>query len=205
MEKKLVESTRILLNYNMGDRKVLEQILRAATRGELISNHERDYVDSLISEYKGSHPDKKAATENNAGASSYVVEKPPASPKFGGRSLLFVVVGAAAAIAIIAVLALTTATTVSPPQYLVTQDSSSYKSGDFISISGLVDPDVTTVHISILDSGGAIAWTEQTQVRSNGSFSALVLAGYGDWKEGEYTLEADTGSDVYVSGFSYTP
>lgn len=198
VDSKLASDARTLLGLGVGDRHVLEQILRAATNNELVSNHERDYVASLLK----THPAPDAAQQN-----SYVVEKPSAARPASRTMIIIaaVVVAVAATAAVIYYMSSDMMSgTEEPSDYMVMQDASIYGPGDFVAISGRVDAQVRSVEVSILDPGMSVVWSDDAVVSTDGSFSALVLAGTGDWPDGMYTLRATHDDEVYDSVFEYS-
>ena len=52
MPDDLLDNVKELLNKELGDKKILEQIRRAAENNEAISNYERNYVAKLIQEIR---------------------------------------------------------------------------------------------------------------------------------------------------------
>ena len=215
MSDKFEEDVRALLDSGVGDRRILEQILRAAINGELLSNQERNYVRSLAEE----HLNKKPAVETVHDAATYVVEsepKPKPKPESAGprnnRTLIIAVAAAAVALAITAAASTMfvgdsePAIVVDPvPDSFVTQDSDAYGTGDFIVIEGSSDyPPGDTVRLHILDSAGRQIWSEEVTVKPDGSYSTLVLAGGDGWTPGTHTIEAIHGADEYRSEYSFT-
>ena len=217
MADKFEEDVRTLLDSGVGDRRILEQILRAAANGELLSNQERSYVRSLAEE----HLNKAPAVEAVPDAATYVVEsepkpKPKPKPESAGprsnRTLIIVVAAAAVALAITAAASTMfmgdsgPTVTVDPvPDNFVTQDSDAYGTGDFIVIEGSSDyPPGDTMQLHILDSAGRQIWSEEVTVKTDGSYSTLVLAGGDGWTPGTHTIEAVHGADEYRSEYSFT-
>ena len=52
MAEDILDNVKELLNKEIGDKKVLEQIKRAAENNEAISNYERNYVSKLIEDLR---------------------------------------------------------------------------------------------------------------------------------------------------------
>lgn len=213
MDGKFEEDIRTLLDSGVGDKRILEQILRAVLNGELLSNQERNYVRSLTEE----HLNKEPAVETVPDAATYVVEsKPKPKPESAGprnnRTLIIAVAAAAVALAITAAASTMfvgdsgPAVVVEPiPDSFVTQDSDAYETGDFIVIEGSSDyPPGDTVRLHILDSAGRQIWSEEVTVKTDGSYSTLVLAGGEGWTSGMHTIEAVHGADEYRSEYSFT-
>ena len=84
----------------------------------------------------------------------------------------------------------------SPPYITVITDESSYGKADIISISGESNPIIDgNVRISVENTDGKVIWAENVNVKENGEFSTLLIAGGEGWvKSGKYTLivEHDT-------------
>ena len=215
MADKLEEDVRALLDSGVGDKRVLEQILRAVVNGELLSNQERNYVRSLTEE----HLNKEPAVEAVPDAAAYVVEskskpKPESAGPRNNRTLIIAVAAAAVALAVTAAASTMFMGDSEPavivvddpvPDSAVTQDSEAYRTGDFIVIEGFSDyPPGDMVRLHILDSAGRQIWSEEVTVKADGSYSTLVLAGGDGWTPGIHTIEAVHGDDEYRSEYSFT-
>jgi hypothetical protein len=79
-----------------------------------------------------------------------------------------------------------------PPYITLFSDEKSYKKADLISISGKSNPIIAgKIRIVIEKSAGNIIWAENVQVKDNGEFSTLLIAGGEGWKDsGQYTIIA---------------
>lgn len=208
MADSLEEDIRALLDSGTGDQRILKQILRAAANGELISNRERSYVQSLVEKHSETAPDAEPA---KAAQQPYVVESKP-KPDRPRNSRPMVVAGAAAAVAVAIAVAAFTAfpagpgTLVDPePEYFVGQDSDAYGTGDFVLVEGLSDRSPgEVVRLQILDSKGRQLWSEDVAIRADGSYSALVLAGGDGWTSGTHVIVAAHGDGEYRSEYEFT-
>lgn len=86
----------------------------------------------------------------------------------------------------------------------IKSDLKSYGAKDLISISGISESS-GTASLSIENQDGELVWTEQVSIKSNGSYSTLVIAGGPGWeKPGTYSLIVDNGKETKTSTFSFT-
>ena len=204
-DESLAKDAQTLLGLGVGDKRILEQIHRAAVNGELISNHERAYVDSLLEKHAGPGP------AGDAPAPRKVRERPPPAPTAApARSSKTIVIAAGAAVAAIAVAAalLTlpggTAVDMEPePVLTVGVDLEEYGAGDFILVEGLSDgSDGGAVDVHIMGPSGQV-WRESVLPDADGSFHTIALAGSGGWSAGTYTVRAVHGDQTYESAFDF--
>ena len=74
----------------------------------------------------------------------------------------------------------------------IQMDDSSYQIAEIISISGNIKNTTDgAVEISIINSNGYKIWNEFVNIKTNGEFSTLSIAGGNGWENnGEYTLKA---------------
>jgi hypothetical protein len=71
-------------------------------------------------------------------------------------------------------------------------DESSYEAKDIISISGQVSDSSGTVRLSIQNENGKLIWEENLEIKKNGDFSTLVIAGGAGWENsGMYVLRGE--------------
>lgn len=77
--------------------------------------------------------------------------------------------------------------------FLIKTDEVSYTKSDIISISGKISSPLTdSVRVSIENEQDKLIWAENLDVKNNGEFSTLTLAGGVGWeKSGKYTLIAE--------------
>ena len=81
---------------------------------------------------------------------------------------------------------------VSLPGFSLEIDESSYETGDIISISGQVSSSSGTVRLSIQNEDGKTIWEENLDIKKNGEFSTLLIAGDSGWENsGKYILRGD--------------
>jgi hypothetical protein len=80
-----------------------------------------------------------------------------------------------------------------PIPFTLTTDESSYEASDIISISGkITSPQSKTVRVSIENDQGKLIWAENLDLKNNGEFSTLALAGGTGWENsGKYILIAE--------------
>ena len=80
-----------------------------------------------------------------------------------------------------------------PPYIFLETDESSYNLADIISISGESNPIIQgEIRMSITNPSGKLIWAENVQVKNDGKFSTLVIAGGQGWENsGKYTLKAE--------------
>lgn len=207
MADSLEDDIRTLLDSGTGDQRILKQILRAAANGELISNRERNYVQSLVEKRAETAP---AAGPVEAAQQPYVVESKP-KPDRPRSNKPMVVAGAAAAVAVAIAVAAFAAFPAGPgavvdpePEYFVGQDSDAYGTGDFVLVEGLSDRSPgEAVRLQILDSEGRQIWSEDVAIRADGSYSALVLAGGDGWTSGTHVIVAAHGDGEYRSEYEF--
>jgi len=83
--------------------------------------------------------------------------------------------------------------TESPLPLTLESDESSYDTSDIISISGkITSPLSESVRISIENEQGKLIWAENLDLKNDGGFSTLALAGGLGWENsGEYNLIAE--------------
>lgn len=208
VDSDLAEAAEMLLGLDVGDRHILEQIHRAATNGEMISNHERAYVDSLLEKH-ASAPAGKAQTaaprsvpETPTGA-----ETPDPTPSRSSSKTLAMAGGAAVAavaVAVVLLVSLGSPGEVEPvPVLTVGVDSAGYAAGDFVLIEGLSEgAGDGAVDVSITGPSGQV-WHENVLPNTDGSFSTIALAGSEGWSAGSYTVRAVHGDLVHESAFSF--
>ena len=208
-DESLAKDAQTLLGLGVGDKRILEQIHRAAVNGELISNHERAYVDSLLEKHAGPGPAGDAPAPRKAR------ERPPpaptAAPARSSSKTIAIAAGAAvAAIAVaVALLALpggpggAAVDTEPEPVLTVGVDLDEYGAGDFILVEGLSDGSGGgAVDVHIVGPSGQV-WRESILPDADGSFHTIALAGSGGWSSGTYTVRAVHGDQAYESAFDF--
>ena len=91
-----------------------------------------------------------------------------------------------------------------PVSLSVETDLSSYSTKDLISISGISE-DSNTVDLLIENSNKELVWREQLSVKSDGTFSTLVIAGGPNWNiSGVFTISVEDGKEIKTNTFSFT-
>jgi len=170
MSDPILDDVQALLNKEFGDKRILEQILRAAQNDEVISNFERNYVRKLAEKHLGKKPlvEKKSSEEPKQISPEVLVPQPspvkkpqtvqtwaePAKITKSNLKNTKIMLGiglASLAIIIIAGASLSGVSDISsniePGQtpstsesFSIQTDISSYKKGDIISISGNSNP-----------------------------------------------------------------
>ncbi len=224
MPDEILDNVKELLNKEIGDKKVLGQIKRAAENNEAISNYERNYVRKLIDDLRKppepeieitleqpteiSQPQEQVATvAPQLQTSTIIIHKPRDK-----TNIKVLIGGAAIAVAIIAAVVLgTNGIDVGPSgstimsSGLLDLDQSSYDGGDIISISGKSKTSLgNTISLSIENAGGELIWAEDIKIKDSGEYSTLAIAGGPGWENsGTYTLKMEHGSEEKQITFSF--
>jgi len=224
MPDEILDNVKELLNKEIGDKKVLGQIKRAAENNEAISNYERNYVRKLIDDLRKppepeieitleqpteiSQPQEQVATvAPQLQTSTIIIHKPRDK-----TNIKVLIGGAAIAVAIIAAVILgTNGIDVGPSgstimsSGLLDLDQSSYDGGDIISISGKSKTSLgNTINLSIENVGGELIWAEDIKIKDSGEYSTLAIAGGPGWENsGTYTLKMEHGSEEKQITFSF--
>jgi len=224
----LVDDIKELLDKERGDKRILEQILRACENNEVVSNFERNYVKKLSEKHLGKKPElekKPPIPDVNLLEEKPISEEKPllqeskpiktTKPK---NQVMFVGIGVAVlAIIIIAVAfselpSTTTEVDTKPTEsniptgpITLKTDLSSYSRGDIISISGKSDSSFgDQISLSIKNQDNQLSWSENVNVKSDGRFSTLLIAGGEGWEDsGTFTLEAIHGTESETITFSF--
>lgn len=201
MANTLADTVKALLLKGAGDRRLLEQILRAAARHEAISRNEREYVEQLRRE----HLDPVPARPKSAQAPPAQQLAPPEELPRKRRSRKKYLILAAVAVAVLAAgasVALGGITILQPLS--VTLDSSAYARGDIIAISGDSTAGTGPVNVYISDASGRVLWSEEATLEPDGSFSTLALSGGAGWGgPGTYSVVAAHGGLVQSTEFEF--
>lgn len=228
MPDPILDDVQALLDKEFGDKRILEQILRAAKNDEVISNFERNYVRKLAEKHLGKKPvvEKKATEIPKEIVPDFVpvstpepqtIQKwspPPKTKKSSNNNKIILGFGVAViAIIIIVAASLNITSNISPStgidqtsgvqqQFSVKTDLPSYNKGDIIVISGNSKASINEVAISILNSKNEVVWYETVNVKANGQFSTLTFAGGTGWENsGTFTLIAESNSERSQSTF----
>ena len=78
-------------------------------------------------------------------------------------------------------------------EFSLETDESSYETADIISISGQISSSSSgTVRLSIENENSKVVWAENLNIKNDGNFSTLLIAGGIGWENsGKYTLNAE--------------
>ena len=78
-------------------------------------------------------------------------------------------------------------------EFSLETDESSYETSDIISISGQISSSSSgTVRLSIENENSKLIWAENLNIKNDGNFSTLLIAGGTGWENsGKYTLNAE--------------
>lgn len=232
MEDRTPDYVKELLEKELGDERILSQILRALENGEVINNFEINYVTGLAERHLGKkRPRPPAAAPAAAPAPQQPAAGPKAAPqpvpvrrpaaslaslqkkpaKKRKRRLGFlknkkVLLGAAGLAVLVAIAGIAgnaaPAPPPPPPELTVDTDLTSYSTGDFVTITGTSDADA--VLIKIANTAGESVWTERVST-SDGSYSTLMIAGGLGWEDsGTYLLGVEDGSDTTSATFLFS-
>jgi hypothetical protein len=224
MSDMLLDDVNSLLDGDFGDDRILKQIARACKNNEVISNYERNYVQKLAEQHLGKKPIttiKKSTTVTTEIPKIEIPKPEPIisttssqftqNPKNSKNSKLFLGFGGVALIAIVAAALLlsnidsstSNSVTEIKVQLSIQTDLSSYAYKDLISINGMSE-NSNVVNLSIKNQDDKLVWAEQVSVKNSGIYSTLAIAGGDGWENsGTYTLEADNGSEIKSTNFSF--
>ena len=203
-----------LIRLDRGDTKRLRNIRDVIKHDNFITSVDKKYVESLISAYlrnqslDGSEVNIKSRTvvELKDNVKPTGRETTSSSSLFSGSNnkKLGILAGVAAAIALVIVVGfsastdqidITTVSDIIPSstqQITINVDESSYKRADIISVSGSIkSADGESVVLSIENTSGDKIWREYIDIKNNGQFSTLIIAGGFGWDDsGTYVLKA---------------
>ena len=206
MEDDLEENARMLLGLGLGDKRILEQILRASTHGEVISNHERHYIKTLMEKHAGSVPPKPAPKPKSTATKPK--DTKPQTKKSQTPLIVAASAGVGAVVVIAAVLFMMMPTSPVEPVpteagYMnISQDA--YNHGDFMLVTGMSDYAAgETIRINILDKNNNDIWSERVTLKPDGSYSTIILVGQDGWVAGEHTVQAIHGDIEYTLDFTF--
>ena len=205
-----------LIRYRHGDVKKLREIRDTVRHDNFITTDNKNYVESLITMYLKNQPFDKSLSSQRSVTKIKLQSKPTTSSSdsksnvavsFSPNKKLGVLAGVVAAIAIIVIVGFSatnqtdiidsTLSSISEP-LLVNVDQTTYQRADIISISGNSKSASTqSVELSIENTNGVKIWNENINLKNDGKFSTLVIAGGGGWEnDGTYTLKAEQGDLV---------
>jgi hypothetical protein len=202
-----------LIRYRHGDVKKLREIRDTVRHDNFITTDNKNYVESLITMYLKNQPFDKSLSSQRPVTKIKLQSKPTTSSSdsksnvavsFSPNKKIGVLAGVVAAIAIIVIVGFSatnqtdiidsTLSSISEP-LLVNVDQTTYQRADIISISGNSKSASTqSVELSIENTNGVKIWNENINLKNDGKFSTLVIAGGGGWEnDGTYTLKAEQG------------
>jgi hypothetical protein len=227
----LLDDVKALLDKDFGDDRILKQICRACEHNEVISNYERNYVRELAEKYLGKKPEfvQTPAVKSLPAVSDHITTEiqpvqqfqtlQTTSPKISysksKNTKMMLGIGGIVLVIILAIAVSFSGVADNPtkidaqttPQIIalsIQTDLTSYAQKDLISISGFSDT-TGTVNLSIENQSGELVWTEQVNLKSNGQFSTLTIAGGPGWeRSGTYTMTVDNGVEIKSGTFSFT-
>ncbi len=199
-----------LIRHHHGDVKKLREIRDTVRHDNFITTDNKNYVESLITMYLKNQPFDKSLSSQRPVTKIKLQSKPTTSSSdsksnvavsFSPNKKLGVLAGVVAAIAIIVIVGFTainqtdiidsTVSSITEP-LLVNVDQATYQRADIISISGNSKSASThSVELSIENTNGVKIWNENINLKNDGKFSTLVIAGGGGWEnDGTYILKA---------------
>jgi len=202
-----------LIRHHHGDIKKLREIRDTIRHDNFITTEDKNYVESLITMHLKNQPLDKSLSRKQPDTKIKLQPKPTLSSpdlknnftfSFSPNKKLGVLAGVVAAIAIIVIVGFSatnqtdiidsTLSSISEP-LLVNVDQTTYQRADIISISGNSKSASTqSVELSIENTNGVKIWNENINLKNDGKFSTLVIAGGGGWEnDGTYTLKAEQG------------
>ena len=200
-----------LIRLHHGDGKRLRNIRDTIRHDNFITTEDKKYVESLISTHlKSTITDELQSIPKPSVESKQKLTTEALGTKTSPSSIINtkkIAIPAGIAIAVIAVIAVigisssninnveeqtTLVESVSTSALSIQMDDSSYQIAEIISISGNIKNTTDgTVELSIINSNGYKIWNEFVNIKNNGKFSTLSIAGGNGWENnGEYILKA---------------
>ena len=234
MSDPILDDVQALLDKEFGDKRILEQILRAAQNNEVISNFERNYVRKLAEKHLGRKPlvEKILPEISKPIVPDVVIPSPitnnqtvqmfstPLKDTKSNSKNTKIILGVGIAVLVIVIIAgvslsgiTDVSSTINPNQipstsksFSIQTDLPSYQKGDIISISGNSNLSLgNQIYLSIENSDDGLIWSEQVNVKSDGQFSTLTFAGGFGWdKSGIFTIKAESDSEQTTNTFSFS-
>lgn len=204
-----------LIKSDRGDVKRLRNIRDVIKHDNFITSIDKKYVESLISTYlknqslEGVEVNTKSRTvvepkEDVIQTHRETVSSTSSLLSGSNNKKFGILAGIAAAIALVVVVGFSVSTgqtdmitasdiiSSSTQKIIISVDESSYKNSDIISISGSLKSAVgESIELSIENTGGDKIWKEYINIKNDGKFSTLVIAGGFGWDDsGTYVLKA---------------
>jgi len=200
-----------LIRHHHGDVKKLREVRDTIRHDNFITTEDKNYVESLITMHLKNQPLDKSLSRKQPDTKIKLQPKPTLSSpdlknnftfSFSSNKKLGILGGVSAAIAIIVIVGFTaintpidsTVSSTASNPLLVNIDQTTYQRADIISISGDTNSYTKSVELSIENTNGVKIWNENINLKNDGKFSTLVIAGGGGWEnDGTYTLKAEQG------------
>ena len=200
-----------LIRLRYGDGKRLRNIRDTIRHDNFITTEDKKYVESLISTHlKSTITDEQQSIPKPSVESKQKLTTEALGTKTSPSGIINtkkIAIPAGIVIAVIAVIAVigisssninnveeqtTLVESVSASALSIQMDDSSYQIAEIISISGNIKNTTDgAVEISIINSNGYKIWNEFVNIKNNGKFSTLSIAGGNGWENnGEYILKA---------------
>ena len=200
-----------LIRLRYGDGKKLRNIRDTIRHDNFITTEDKKYVESLISTHlKSTITDELQSIPKPSVESKQKLTTEALGTKTSPSGIINtkkIAIPAGIVIAVIAVIAVigisssninnveeqtTLVESVSASALSIQMDDSSYQIAEIISISGNIKNTTDgAVEISIINSNGYKIWNEFVNIKNNGKFSTLSIAGGNGWENnGEYILKA---------------
>jgi len=200
-----------LIRLRYGDGKRLRNIRDTIRHDNFITTEDKKYVESLISTHlKSTITDELQSIPKPSVESKQKLTTEALGTKTSPSGIINtkkIAIPAGIVIAVIAVIAVigisssninnveeqtTLVESVSASALSIQMDDSSYQIAEIISISGNIKNTTDgAVEISIINSNGYKIWNEFVNIKNNGKFSTLSIAGGNGWENnGEYILKA---------------
>ncbi len=221
MPDTILDDVNALLLMEKGDRRILEQIKRAAEHNEVISVYERNYVAKLKGEFIEKKPrpvpkpPRALGPPKPAPKQAFTPRLQPEPQRRKSQNRTKIIIGAGGAAALIAIVAIGVSMSGLEPGGktiggsihgdLLSLDEGSYALGDIISISGMSDSSLGgQAVLSIENSTSDLVWTESVSLKPDGAFSTLAIAGGAGWGDpGTYTLVIEHGDQTESLAFTF--
>ena len=200
-----------LIRLRYGDGKRLRNIRDTIRHDNFITTEDKKYVETLISTHlKSTITDELQSIPKPSVESKQKLTTEALGTKTSPSGIINtkkIAIPAGIVIAVIAVIAVigisssninnveeqtTLVESVSASALSIQMDDSSYQIAEIISISGNIKNTTDgAVEISIINSNGYKIWNEFVNIKNNGEFSTLSIAGGNGWENnGEYILKA---------------
>lgn len=224
-----------LLKANHGDAQRLAKIKADFESKKLVTIEDRRYVEGLVSRYLQSPPKPETERIVKIPEKKIVPPPPPPQPaqsnpfelkyqqkpkeekpipKIGGdktklRNIVIAVCSVVFAVLAISFVAMNQDALTQPESTQTTEslelDTTSYARGDIISISGKTKTPTSIVRLAITNSANQEIWSETLNVKNDGVFSTLVIAGGNGWEQsGRYTVIATYSGTTDTTTFDFT-